>query len=176
MDEQRIKQAHACVKEYLSTNYLTKVSAVDNKIMQRLLLNSLESLRVANKLFEENYSNMWTIVCSYYAMYYVANAVLYKIGYRVGERISHKVTADALIVFVKDKLAESLLESYEDIKDDALDLAGIKAEELVYSFDFERIKRGLIQYRTDEEAKHSKAKTSLDRAKQFVTCLKKLAD
>lgn len=117
---------------------------------------------------------MWVIVCSYYAMYYVANAVLLKFGYKVGEKIVHKVTSDALIVYVRGKLKESLLEKYEETKEEALNIAGMKADSLVESFDLERTKRGTIQYRTIEIEKQSKAKTSLQRAKEFTMEMEKL--
>ena len=53
-------------------------------------------------------------------------------------------------------------------------LAGIKADELMQAFDYEREKRGIFQYRTNESAKEAKAKTSLERAKEFVIEMKKL--
>ncbi len=134
--------------------------------------NAKESLELANFIENEGKSDLWVIVISYYSMYYIANAVLYKMGYKVGEKISHKVTADALIVFVRKKLAGSLLESYEEIREEAL--AGIRADSLLESFDFERKKRGLIQYQTKEVEKHSKAKTSLERAKEFMFEMEKL--
>ncbi len=107
-------------------------------------------------------------------MYYIANAVLLKIGYKVGDKISHKVTADALIVFARDKLKKELIEKYEDVKQDALDLMASKADSLLESLDFEREKRSKFQYQMDERVKKSKSLTSLERAKQFVFELKKL--
>ena len=50
----------------------------------------------------------------------------------------------------------------------------IKADEIIASFDFERNKRGLIQYKTVEFEKKSKAKTSLQRAKEFTREMEKL--
>ena len=46
-------------------------------------------------------------VISYYSMFYIANAVLFKIGYKIGEQTPHKITADALIVFVRNKLKKN---------------------------------------------------------------------
>ena len=107
-------------------------------------------------------------------MYYYANAALLKIGYKVGEKIVHKVTADALIVYVPGKLKESLIEEYEQTKEEALSLAGIKADELIESFDLERSKRNRIQYQTIDTEKQSKARTSLQRAKEFSREIEKL--
>ena len=122
---------------------------------------------MAEHIFSGSISNLWAIVVSYYSMFYIANAVLYKIGYKVGDKLAHKVTADALIELVRSKLKKSLLEEYENAKEEALELAGAKADELIDSFDKERGKRSIFQYKTTEEIKHSKAKTSLERAKEF---------
>lgn len=142
--------------------------------MNILLRNAKESLRVAEEIHEKDISELWVIVCSYYSMYYFANAVLLKLGYKVGEKIVHKVTFDAMIVYVRGKLKESLIEEYEETKEEALNLAGIKADNLIESFEFERNKRSLIQYRTIETEKSSKAKTSLQRAKEFTKEMEKL--
>ena len=174
LKDKRIKEAQDDVKEYLREGMLKKTSSSDPVVMRILVNNSKESLKVAGILFKNNHSDMWTIVCSYYSMYYMANAVLYKHGYKVGEKISHKVTADALIVYIRNKLKKTLLDDYENAFAEALNLAGIRSDELVDTFDKERIKRGRIQYNTSEEVKHSKAQTSLDRAKKFIFEMEKL--
>lgn len=173
LDSNRIKEAESNVRSYLDEGLLKK-SSLDQNVLSILLRNAKESLRVAEEIHQKNLSELWVIVCSYYAMYYYANAVLLKFGYKVGEKIVHKVTSDALIVYVRKKLKESLLEEYEETKEEALALAGMKADSLVESFDFERNKRQLIQYRTIEIEKQSKAKTSLQRAKEFAKEMEKL--
>ncbi|MFH1636887.1 MAG: hypothetical protein ABIB71_00505 [Candidatus Woesearchaeota archaeon] len=114
------------------------------------------------------------LVTSYYSMFYIANAVLFKIGYKVGDKIAHKVTADALIVHVRNKLKKRILEEYEEAKNEAL--PGIKADTLIDEFDKERSKRGTLQYQTTAVEKHSKAITSLKRAKSFMFEMEKLLD
>ena len=173
LNEKRIKEAETNVKSYLAEGLLKK-AAVDKKVMDILLGNAKESLRVAEETYQKDLSELWTIVCSYYTMFYYANAVLLKLGYKVGDKIVHKVTSDALIVYVRKKLKENLIEEYEETKEEALNLAGIKADEIIESFDFERSKRGLIQYKTIEFEKRSKAKTSLQRAKEFARDMDKL--
>ncbi len=173
LDSNRIKEAESNVRSYLDEGLLKK-APLELNVLNILLRNAKESLRVAEEVHQKNLSELWVIVCSYYAMYYYANAVLLKLGYKVGEKIVHKVTSDALIVYVRKKLKESLLEEYEETKEEALALAGMKADSLVESFDFERNKRQLIQYRTIEIEKQSKAKTSLQRAKEFAKEMEKL--
>ena len=176
LSDKRIKEAESNVKQYLADGLLKKQTNETAK--ETYIENSNLSLETAQKLLSlENQTYqpyLWVIVSSYYAMYYIANAVLLKIGYKVGDKISHKVTADALIVFARDKLRKELIEEYENVKEDALELTSSKADSLLESLDFEREKRSKFQYQMDEKAKKSKALTSLERAKQFVFELKKL--
>lgn len=173
LDKKRIKEAEDDVRSYLSEGLLRKTTA-NKQVMDILLRNAKESLRVADEISRQNLSELWVIVCSYYAMYYYANAVLVKYGYKVGDKVVHKVTADALIVYVRGKLRESLIEEYEETKEEAMNLAGIRADSLIENFDFERSKRGTIQYKTVEIEKRSKAETSLKRAKEFAKEMEKI--
>ena len=176
LSDKRIKEAESNVKQYLADGLLKKQTNETAKEMY--IENSNLSLETAQKLLSlENQAYqpyLWVIVSSYYAMYYIANAVLLKIGYKVGDQISHKVTADTLIVFARHKLKKELIEEYENVKEDALELTSSKADSLLESLDFEREKRSKFQYQMDEKVKKSKALTSLERAKQFVFELKKL--
>lgn len=171
LNEKRIKEAENNVKQYLEED-LVKKEKFNEIVFKILQSNANESLEVANFLAKNKKSDLWVIIISYYSMYYIANAILYNLGYKIGKKISHKVTADALIVFVRKKLAKSMFKDYEGAKDEAL--AVLKSDELLQSFDFEREKRGFIQYQTKELEKHSKAKTSLDRAKKFVFEMERL--
>jgi len=173
LNADRIKEAENNVGTYLAEGLLKK-AATNNQIMDILLKNAKESLRVAEEIHQKNISELWVIVCSYYAMYYCANAVLLKFSYKVGEKIVHKVTSDAMIVYARRKLKESLIEEYEQTKEEALNLAGMKADSLIESLEFEKNKRSLIQYKTIEIEKKSKAKTSLQRAKEFTKEMEKL--
>ncbi len=163
MDEKRINQAKQNVQSYLSDSLLKKIS-FDRNIFERFEQNAVESLTVANNLFENSISYLWTIVASYYSMFYIANAFLYKKGYKAQHKIVHKVVTDALIVFSKDELEAKFLEEYEEEKDKALSIA----ENLLDSFEFERAKRSTFQYEMGSDLKKAKAETSLKRAKEFV--------
>ena len=174
LDENRIKEAQCNVRDYVNDGRLKSVNARDPVVGRILVNNSKESLKVAKILFENKHSDMWTIICSYYSMYYIANAVLYKFGHKVGEKNPHKVTIDSLIVYIRDKLKKAILQDYEDALDEALNLAGVRSDELMEFFDDERKKRGRIQYNTSEQAKRSKAQTSLERAEKFIFELEKL--
>ena len=172
LTDKRIKEAQDNFRAYLQDGLVVKKKEFEQRIFNILENNANESLKIAEKLFDNQDSWLWTIVISYYSMYYIANAVLYKMGYKVGEKIAHKVTADCLISLVRGKLKASLLEQYEEMQQEAL--AGIKADEIIQSFDYERKKRSIFQYETTEEVKQEKAKVSLERAKEFVNEMKKL--
>jgi len=171
LNELRIKEAEQNLRSYFQDGYLKK-QPFQKEIYAILYKNARESLEIADFLLQNKKSDLWVIVTSYYAMYYIANAILYKLGYKVGEKISHKITADALIVFVRNKLKKTLLENYEKAQQEAL--ASIKADSLIENFDLERRKRSEVQYETKEFELHGKAKTSLNRAKEFMLEIEKL--
>lgn len=171
LDEKRIKEAESSVQRYLKEQLISKTSYKE-EIFTVFFNNAQDSLETAGFLSENNKSDLWIIVTSYYSMFYIANAVLFKIGYKVGDKIAHKVTSDALIVFARNKLKRRLIEEYEEAQSEVL--AGMRADNLLDEFDKERAKRGIFQYETTLLEKHSKAKTSLLRAKNFLFEMEKL--
>lgn len=169
MNLDKYNEAKNNVKIYLADG-LIKEQKFDENIYTILMKNYRESLKVANKLEKENLSDLWAIVSSYYSMFYIAQAYLLKLNLKVGHKIAHKVTSDALIVYVKDKLKESILYEYELAVEEALTIS----ENLIETFDMERVKRSRIQYETPDHIKHSKAQTSIKRANEFGLELEKL--
>ncbi len=168
----KLEKAEKNVKEYLKEFLIKKEKNQTAK--QMYLKNSKSSLQTAEKLLAletETYKpHLWVIVISYYSTYYIANAALLELGYKVGSKISHKVTEDALIVFVRHKLKKQLTEDYKIAREEALELTN----NLIKNYGFEREKRGMFQYEMGEEIKKAKAKTSLQRAKEFVFEMKKI--
>src|SRR3989338_8810183 len=159
LDDKRIKEAEENVRDYLKDGLLRK-AVLSNDVFDVYLKNSSESIELAKDIFKNNKSNLWVIVTSYYSMYYMANALLCNFGYKVGEKISHKVTADALIVFARNKIRTSLLDDLENAMDEAMDLASVKTDEMISDFEHERTKRSRFQYKMPEQAKERHAKTS----------------
>jgi uncharacterized protein (UPF0332 family) len=123
---------------------------------------------------QENTISLWVIVCSYYAMYYIANAVLLEKGYTNTGKLTHKVTADALIALIRNDLAQELLQEYQEVQEEALQIAQTTSDQLIQDYEYERRKRNRIQYETTQEIKEAKATTSLNRAKRFVFELEQL--
>jgi len=114
LEAKRIKEAESNVRQYLQDGLLKKQTNDTAKAMY--IENADLSLETAKKLLalesKDYHPYLWVIVPSYYSMYYIANAVLLKLGYKVGDKVSHKVTADAIIVFIRNKLKKNLLEEY----------------------------------------------------------------
>jgi len=137
LDDKRIREAEKSVKSYIEDQLLWKNKFFKKEILETYNRNYEESINLAQKVFEQDLSNLWVVVISYYSMYYISNAVLYKIGYKVGSKVSHKVTSDALIVLIRNKLKKSLLEDYEEAKEEALEIIGRKTNEIIGSFDKE---------------------------------------
>src|SRR3989338_10963145 len=100
---------------------------------------------------------IWVVVISYYSMFYMANAVLLELGYKTGEKAVHKVTHDALIVLVMNKIKKGLIEEYENAKQDAFQIASIKSEEIISLYSLELDKRSKFQYNMTKtiEEKHA---------------------
>lgn len=173
IDEKRKKEAKNNFDQYLMEGLIRKGK---NELAKTKYFENAElSLKVANELINsQTKPYLWVIVASYYAMFYMANAVLLHLGYKTGEKIIHKVTSDALIVLVLDKLKKELLEDYELIKQDALEIASIKAENIIQNYELEKEKRSTFQYNMLEQTKESKARTSLKRANDFVFEIRKI--
>ena len=91
-------------------------------------------------------------------------------GYKVGDKIAHKITLDALITYVKNKLKASLLESYKYASEEALAIS----DNLLQNYNYELAKRAKFKYESTEEIKFNQAKTSLERAKEFATEMERL--
>ncbi|MBI5397943.1 hypothetical protein HZB03_00635 [Candidatus Woesearchaeota archaeon] len=173
INEKRKKEAQSNFSRYLQEGLLKKEH--NELAMNKYLENADLSLKTANELIKSPLKpDLWVIVTAYYSMFYMANAVLLGYGYKTQDKIAHKVTSDALIFLVLDKLRKELLEDYEAIQKDALEIASAKAESVIESYSLELDKRSRFQYNMLEQTKEAKAQTSLKRATEFVFELKKL--
>ena len=170
MDEKRIKQAETNFKNYLQEGKIKKTDRFDGVIYNTYLRNARESLNVANQLFQDKTSSLWVVVSGYYSMFYMACAYLYKLGYKPGEEIVHQVVNEALIVQGRHKIKNYILENYNEEKEKAL----IIVDSYLNNYEREKAKRASFQYHTTEEIKESKAQTSLNRAKEFLTLMEEI--
>lgn len=173
IDDKRKKEAKNNFARYLKDGLLKK--EVNALAKSKYLENADLSIKTAQELMQSRLKPyLWVIAISYYSMFYAANTVLLQYGYKTQDKIAHKVTSDALIVLVLDKLRQELLEDYESMQNDALEIAGAKAESIVESYSLELGKRSRFQYNMLEQTKESKAQTSLKRATEFIFEMKKI--
>lgn len=173
IDVKRKKEAQQNFSQYLQDGLVKKEKNETAKEMY--LKNADLSLNLAEECMNSNLKPyLWVVVVSYYSMFYIANAVLLELGYKTSDKIVHKVTNDALLVLVIDKIKKGLLEEYENAKEDALQIASIKSDEIIESYSLEMDKRSRFQYDMTESIQEQKANTSLKRAKQFMLEMKKL--
>ena len=170
MDEKRIKQAESNFRTYLEEGKIKKTVKFDDVIYNTYLRNARESLKVANQLFQNKTSSLWVVVTSYYSMFYMACAYLYKLGYKPGEEIVHQVVNESLIVQGRNKIKNHILENYNEEKEKAL----IIVDNYLNNYEREKAKRASFQYQTTEEIKESKAQTSINRAKEFLTLMEEI--
>ncbi len=173
IDKERRKEAEKNFTQYLQDKLIKKEKNDTAKAMY--IKNADLSLKLAEECMNSNLKPyIWVVVISYYSMFYIANAVLLELGYRTGGKIVHKVTNEALIVLVTDKIKKGLIEEYENAKEDALEIASVKSDEIIALYGLEMDKRSRFQYNMTESIQEQKANTSLKRAKQFMLEIKKL--
>ena len=173
IDAKQKKEAKQNFDKYLQDGLIKKEK--NETARQMYIKNADLSLQLAEEcMISSLRPHLWVVVISYYSMFYIANAVLLQLGYKTGSKIVHKVTSDALIVLVMDKIRKGLLEEYEDAKEDALEIASIKSEEIIGFYSMEMDKRSRFQYNMTETIQEQKAGTSLKRAREFMLEMKKL--
>lgn len=173
IDDKRNKEARENFSEYIKNGMIKKQKDIESEKMY--IKNSDLSLKLAEKMLDDTLKPyLWSIVIAYYSMFYMANAVLLHLGYKTGRKIVHKVTNDALIVLVTDKLKKELLEEYESIKEDAMEIASTKSEELIKNYELELDKRSKFQYNMTLKVQEQFARTSVKRASEFILEMKKI--
>jgi uncharacterized protein (UPF0332 family) len=199
IEKKRIEEASRNVRQYI-TDGLLKIRDNESKKLVSFFMDQAErSLRTASLIFElstdsaakdtmrldrDFESHLWVIVTSYYSMFYAALALLASQGIRAGRQLVHKVVADALIhFFISNKRLAKMLEDYEEAKDTSLELIGReelmkhlekRADELIVAYEREREKRSKFQYNVGEMAKRGYAETSLQRARDLVSEVRKI--
>jgi len=169
MDEKRVRDAENNFTNYLKEGMIKKIK-FDKIVYSTYLRNARESLAVAKQLYESKSSSLWVVVTSYYSMFYMACAYLYSLGYKAENKIVHQVINESLIVQGRHKISNHLIEGYSEEKEKAL----IIVDNYLENYERERAKRSSFQYETTEEIKEAKAKTSLDRAREFITLIEEI--
>ena len=199
IEKKRIEEASRNVRQYIADGLLKIRDNESKKLVSFFMDQAERSLRTASVIFElstdsaaketmrlerDFESHLWVIVTSYYSMFYAALALLASQGIRAGRQLVHKVVADALIhFFISNKRLAKMLEDYEEARDTSLELMAReelmkhlekRADELIVAYEREREKRSKFQYDIGEMAKRGYAETSLQRARDLVSEVRKI--
>jgi uncharacterized protein (UPF0332 family) len=126
-------------------------------------------------------SYVWIINASYYSMFYTATALLAFHGHKIkSEQGIHALTYNALIYYFLDndkKLEKHILEKYRQVEKEAAELLQLAQEEArgqIERVKYEMEKRRIFTYYMGVSAEKSKAHTSFQRAKEFITLAKEM--
>ena len=174
LDGKKHKETEKRVKNYVSTGII-RTKAVSQHV-DFFLTNAENSLKSAKALLDhttkgEFNGSLWVINASYYSMFYVVRALLDGAGIKFRSDFSiHGLTFDALIYFFYQtkKLERKFCEVFAEAQEEASELLGKRqADNLVQEYFWEKRKRGVFTYETEEFAMQGKARTSFERARKF---------
>lgn len=185
LDERERKESSYILKQLISENKITKPEISRE---QFFLDKSIESFNLAKKVLQISedkndplVSYMWVVSISYYSMFFAATSLLAHFGHKINEERSiHKLTYHALVYYflVEDnKLQKYFIEEYKDAfkeTEELLQMSELKAISLIKDFDLEREKRRRFTYEMGEVTESNKAKTSVKRATEFLTQVRKI--
>ncbi|MFT4343733.1 MAG: hypothetical protein ACMXYE_03215 [Candidatus Woesearchaeota archaeon] len=108
----------------------------------------------------------------------MVRALLEDSGIKLKSDVSiHLLTFDSFVYYfyITGKLERTLVEQSLDAKKESAQILGKeKTEELIDTYFYEKQKRAKLTYEIGEIALQTKAKTSVERAENFVRELKKL--
>lgn len=190
LDEKKLKEAESRVKHYLDQGIIK--TKQKKEFVDFFLSNAKKSLTSANVLYDlstdkdmqekTGYTNfdgfLWVVNTCYYSMFYMARALLESEGIKIKSDMSiHSVTFDAVINFfyLNGKLQKKLIEEFAESLEEAAEILGRqKADLLMEDYFFEKGKRAIFTYRTEEIVIKAKAKTSLERARRFIKEIRKI--
>lgn len=185
LDDKQKKESSFLIKQLINEDKIIKPERGREKFF---LDKSIESLTLAKMVLEISEDNedplisfMWVTSISYYAIFFAATALLAHFNHKIDEEKGiHKLTYHALIYYFlvdDNKLQKHFIEEYKDAYTEAeelLKISEIKAITMIKEFDFEREKRKKFTYDMGEIAELNKARTSLKRANEFLTEVRKI--
>ena len=192
LDNKKVTESKKRIEQALERGEMTKEKS--GKFVSFFQENSLRSFESAQLLYNMSTQEemkkaagfpsfngfLWVINASYYSMFYMARALLEKSGVKIKTDYSvHLLTFDALVTYfyTTGKIEKQMLEEFHEANIEVQDALGKeKARVLMEDYLSEREKRSRFTYEMGEIALQNKAKTSLDRAKNFNEALRKMLE
>jgi len=159
----------------------------------RYILRIMEDSRLTELFEAEDYDGtLWVINASYYRIFFLAQYLLALDGKKLPENAedTHKTTELALLYYfiikgsnlenkkeikwedIKESRLSKALELMEDAKEESQELTQQKAKSLIEHMEAERTKRNEFTYSMTINAELQKAKTSVERAREFEDIVK----
>lgn len=189
--DEDIKKAKATIKKLIDSGTIAKpesgeadffMKKAEQALMTADCLTSISNdakLKGVLKVPSGFDSYTWVINTAYYSMFYAATALLAHHNHKIkAEQGIHALTYNALIYYFLDndkKIEKHILERYGEAEKEASELlAQQEARDQVEKVKFELEKRRAFTYNMGASAEQAKAKTSLERAKEFITLAKEL--
>lgn len=190
--DKRVREAETLVSELIRERKIVKLSDKERiKFVDFYLKQANLSLLAADLLFnistEKESKNfhkinpnyecfLWVINSSYYTLFYAVQALLAFKNIRILSVMGiHKTIAHAFVYFCikNDFVAKKLYEQFLESQLEAAELLNLdefreKAQNLAFAYFYEAEKRAKFTYETEEGVKQRHARTSLDRAKEFL--------
>lgn len=192
LDDKKIDIIKSSAERQIREKRIIKDSS--GRFVDFFLKNSQDSFSSAKLLFEVSKNKelkeqlgyqgfngyLWVINSSYYSMFYMTRALLEKHGIRIrADEPIHSIVFNAFVYYfyLTGKIEKNLIIDLEDAKDEAAELLGRKkAKKLVEDYMNEKAKRSKFTYEIGEIAMHDKAKTSLERARDFNEKIRRLVE
>lgn len=175
------------VKRLIKENKIIKPSKGVEPFFLNKAINSLQVskrlLQISNDEKDSLEAYMWVINSAYYSMFFAATSILAHFKHKIDINIGiHKITYHALVYYFlidDNKLQKHFIEEYASLYEDAEQLLQIsekKAHEVIISLDLEREKRSDFTYEMGFISEKRKAETSIKRANEFLTEVRKIID
>lgn len=185
LDDKHKKESSSLVKQLVKEGKMIKPEEGREKFF---LDKSIESFNLAKRILaisedkdDPLKSYMWVVSLAYYTMFFAATSLLAHFSHKINEEKGiHKLTYHALVYYFlvdDNKLQKYFIEEYKDAYTEAeelLQISELKAFSLIQDLDLEREKRRRFTYEMGEIAELNKARTSIKRADNFLTEIRKI--
>lgn len=185
LDEKKRKETITLIKRLLDDGKIIKPKKYTKKFFMNKARNALDTsqrlMLISTDEKDELKNYLWIITTSYYAMFFAAISLLAHLNHKIDSSIGiHRLTYHALLYYCvidDNKLQKHYIEQYKEAYDDAeqlLQISESKVFEMLNNLKYEQDKRHSFTYEEGLEAEKSKAKISLERAKSFVSEVRKI--
>ncbi len=180
MDKKKLEESKKIIEQIQSS-----IKSSNEDEANYFLEKAHSSFETSKRLFdliesESLNAQMWVINTSYYSMFFAVTAILAKKNKKITQSMGiPKLTFHAFICFFYEKIKQNFIEDYKTAINDVEELLQFSEEQtdfIISDYSFEIEKRKKFTYFMGEKAEISKAKTSLERARNFLIKIDEIFD